>query len=334
MENQNNQNNTPMTDDELDLFIQGVSRQVENTPEEAPAPAPRNPRRKPAKKRKKSSRTHNILWLLLVLIFAAVFIVSATVYIKYKVDSIRRQNEDEERANIRESIRAEILATQPSEIVTKPPVQTYPGGLPINPPTEPVPQTILQDLQGYFDQNPDLVGWIKIEDTKINYPVVQSTPDNKDYYIDHNFLGQPRGAGAIYVRETCDVFEPSDNVTIYGHHMKDGTMFAGLDNYLIKSFWETHQDIYFDTLFERHTYKVFAVFRTSANIGEGFSYHQFENANSEKEFDLFVETVKKLAEKEYETGISAEYGDKLICLSTCEYSRDNGRLVVVAKRIS
>ena len=332
MENQKGQNTTPMTDDELDLFIQDVSRQVEDTPEGAPAPAPRNPQRKPTKKRKKSKRSHNTIWLLLVLIFAAVFIVSATVYIRWKVDSVRRNNEDEDRANIRESIQAEVQATQPSEIVTKPPVQTYPGGLPINPPTEPVPQTILPELQPFFDQNPDLVGWIKVPDTKINYPVVQSTLDNKDYYIDHDFEGRPRGAGAIYVRESCDVFEPSDNVTIYGHHMKDMSMFAGLDYYWDQSFWKTHQYITFDTLFEHHTYQVFAVFRTSANIGEGFSYHQFEMATSEKEFDLFVETIKELAH--YDTGISAEYGDKLICLSTCEYSMDNGRLVVVAKRVS
>ena len=331
MENQKEQNTTPMTDDELDLFIQDVSRQVEDTPEGAPAPAPRNPRRKPAKKRKKS-RTRNILWMLLVLVFAAVFIVSATIYLKWKVDSVRRQNEDEDRANIRESIQAAVDATRPSVTETKPPVPTYENGLPINPPTEPVPQTILPELQPFFDQNPDLVGWIKVPDTKIDYPVVQSTLDNKDYYIDHDFEGRPRGAGAIYVRESCDVFEPSDNVTIYGHHMKDMSMFAGLDYYWDQSFWETHQYITFDTLFEHHTYQVFAVFRTSANIGEGFSYHQFEMATSEKEFDLFVETIKQLAH--YDTGISVEYGDKLICLSTCEYSLNNGRLVVVAKRVS
>ena len=332
MENQNNQNTTPMTDDELDLFIQDVSRQVEDAPEEAPAPAPRTPQRKPTKKRKASKRTRNTLWLLLVLIFAAVFIVSATVYIRWKVDSVRRNNEDEDRANIRESIQAAVQATQSSEIVTKPPVQTYPDGLPINPPTEPVPQTILPELQPFFDQNPDLVGWIKVPDTKIDYPVVQSTLDNKDFYIDHDFQGRPRGAGAIYVRESCDVFAPSDNVTIYGHHMKDMSMFAGLDYYLEKSFWETHQYITFDTLFEHHTYQVMGVFRTSANIGEGFSYHQFEYANTEKEFDLFVETIKTLSV--YDTGVSAQYGDKLICLSTCEYSMNNGRLVVVAKRVS
>ena len=109
-------------------------------------------------------------------------------------------------------------------------------------------------------------------------------------------------------------------------------MFAGLDYYVKKSFWESHQTFTFDTIFEHHTYQVIAIFRTSANIGEGFSYHQFENAADEEEFDTFIRTVKALAL--YDTGITAEYGDKIVCLSTCEYSLDNGRLVVVGKRIS
>ena len=340
MENQNEKQNNPMTDKELDLFLQDVSHQVEEATEKKPAKAsvPRSGQRKPPKKKSKKSkkmsrRTLNILWILLVLIFSAVFIISATVYIKYKVDSNRRQNEDENRVNIKESIQAAVQATNPSEKPTTPdPIPTYPGGLPINPPTEPTAQTILPEYLPFFEQNPDLVGWIEVPGTKINYPVVQSMPDNKDFYIDHDFMGRPRGAGAIYVRESCDVFMPSDNVTIYGHHMKDMTMFAGLDYYWEKSWWETHQTFTFDTIFEHHTYQVFAVFRTSANIGEGFSYHQFENAATEKEFDLFVDTVKTLSR--YDTGITPQYGDKLVCLSTCEYSMNNGRLVVVAKRIS
>ena len=193
-------------------------------------------------------------------------------------------------------------------------------------------QHILPEYKDLFDLNNDLVGWIKVPDTKINYPVLQSSPENKNFYIDHDFYGRARGCGAIYVRESCDVFGPSDNVTMYGHHMKDMSMFAGLDYYVKKSFWESHQTFTFDTIFEHHTYQVIAIFRTSANIGEGFSYHQFENAADEEEFDTFIRTVKALAL--YDTGITAEYGDKIVCLSTCEYSLDNGRLVVVGKRIS
>lgn len=179
--------------------------------------------------------------------------------------------------------------------------------------------------------NTDLVGWIQIPDTNINYPVMQSTVV-KNYYLYVNFKNEYSNHGSIYVREECDVTKPSDNVTIYGHHTSVGTMFGNLDKFVDKNFWEEHKTFTFDTLTEYHTYEIIAVFRTSANIGEGFAYHHFVDAANEAEFDEFVATCKSLAY--YDTGLTAEYGDKLICLSTCEYTLNNGRLVVLAKRIS
>ena len=120
--------------------------------------------------------------------------------------------------------------------------------------------------------------------------------------------------------------------------MKDGSMFAYLHNYTAKATWDRNSLIFFDTFnpktgdVEYHTYKIFAVFKTSANIGEGFSYHKFENAATKQDFDDFVSTCKSLAF--YDTGVTPQYGDKLLCLSTCEYTLNNGRLVVAAVRIS
>ena len=339
MENQQNNKNTPMTNEELDQFLQDISSQVAE-PEHSPPEEPvRKPPRKPAARKslgkrfkkfcKRVNSRYSKLQLILLGFFATVFIVSAIVGLSYLLRSCEQQRDYQNLADIV----ASIQAAQPSQTpTTKPPVPTYPDGLPINPPTEPTVQQILPEYKDLFDMNNDLVGWIKVPDTKINYPVVQSPPEEKNFYIDHDFYRRARGCGAIYVRESCDVFEPSDNVTMYGHHMKDMSMFAGLDYYVEKSFWESHQTFTFDTIFEHHTYQVMAIFRTSANLGEGFSFHQFENAASEKEFNAFVNTVKGLAL--YDTGVTAEYGDKLVCLSTCEYSMSNGRLVVVAKRIS
>lgn len=190
---------------------------------------------------------------------------------------------------------------------------------------------ILAEYEELYEMNNDLVGWIKIEGTKVDYPVMQ-TPDDVDYYLYRNFDKENSDRGAIYAREVCDVNKPSDNVTIYGHHMADGSMFAGLQAYVNQSTWENNSLIFFDTLTEHHMYKIFAVFATSANIGEGFSYHQFVDAEDEEEFNEFVATCKSLAY--YDTGITPVYGDKLICLSTCEYTHDNGRLVVAAVRIT
>lgn len=198
-------------------------------------------------------------------------------------------------------------------------------------PTVPTERGILPEYQELHEMNSDMVGWIKIEGTKVDYPVMQ-TPNEPNFYLYRDFDKADSTRGSIYVREECDVNKPSDNVTIYGHHMADGTMFKDINAYVDKSAWENNNLIFFDTLTEYHVYQIFAVFKTSANLGEGFTYHQFVDAESEEDFNEFVSTCKQLAF--YDTGITPVYGDKMICLSTCEYSLDNGRLVVAAVRIS
>ena len=181
-----------------------------------------------------------------------------------------------------------------------------------------------------FQQNPDMVGWIKIENTKINYPVMQSI-DEPNFYLKHGFDKSYTDYGCPYVQENCDVFAPSDNLVIYGHHMNDGSMFAALDDYKSKSFWEEHKTITFDTLTQHNEYEIVAVFKTVVYTSspESFKYYHFTDAETEAEFNDYIAKCKELSL--YDTGVSAEYGDKLITLSTCEYSQTNGRIVVVAK---
>ena len=194
--------------------------------------------------------------------------------------------------------------------------------------TEP---TMIAGYEKLYQENPDTVGWLKIEGTKLNYPVMQ-TPDDPQFYLYRDFDKKDSKRGSIFAWGAADINEPSDNITLFGHNMADGSMFACLNSYTNKATWERNSLIFFDTLTEYHTYKIFAVFKTNANVGEGFAYHQFVDAQNETEFNDFVGTCKKLAL--YDTGITPKYGDKLICLSTCEYSQDNGRLVVAAVRIT
>ena len=259
------------------------------------------------------------LYRLLVVALIAVFLISGSFVARYMIDSVQQKNEYERLAAIVEQARAEALLTVPPALAPSDPVQS----------TEPEEPAILPEYASSYEENSDLVGWMVIDGTPINYPVMQ-TPDRVDYYLKRNFKGEPNDHGCLYVRETCDVFTPSDNVTIYGHHMKDGSMFSGLDKFRKQSFWEEYNTIRFDTLYERHTYTVFAVFTTTASVGEGFAYHLFENAENAAHFDKFVSTCKSLSF--YDTGITPQYGDKMICLSTCEYSQINGRLVVMAVR--
>ena len=125
--------------------------------------------------------------------------------------------------------------------------------------------------------------------------------------------------------------EPSDNVIIYGHHMNNGSMFAELMKYENRDFYEQHKTVRFDTLTETAQYEVIAVFKTTVYDDNGFKFYLFSNAKTEEEFMDYVEQCKELSV--YDTGVTAEYGDKLLTLSTCEYSNTNGRLVVVAKMI-
>lgn len=176
--------------------------------------------------------------------------------------------------------------------------------------------------------NPEQVGWIQISGTNIDYPVMQSK-DESDFYLRHDYYGNYSVHGCPYLKEECNLSE-SDNLVIYGHHMSDGTMFAALDGYMDKKFWENHKKISFIVGETNWEYEVICAFKTSAN--GIFSYHEFIQAKDEEHFDKYMKECKKRSF--YETGLSASYGDKLLTLSTCEYSLKNGRLVVVAKRIN
>ena len=203
--------------------------------------------------------------------------------------------------------------------------------------TEPIlytdEKTVLPELAELYQQNGDLAGWIRIEDTNINYPVMH-TPDNPDFYLKHGFDKEYSDYGCPYVQENCDVQLPSDNGILYGHHMKNGSMFADLEMFKNQDFWQEHKIISFSTVTDRYEYEIISVFKTFvySDSPEAFKYYHFVSAEMPEDFSAYIDRCKELSL--YDTGVSAEYGDKLITLSTCEYSRTNGRLVVVAKRIS
>lgn len=184
------------------------------------------------------------------------------------------------------------------------------------------------NLQELYKLNNDFVGWLKIENTNISYPVMQTENDRKDYYLRKNFYKQYSQLGTPYIAEYCNI-KTSDNVIIYGHHIKNNQIFGELEKYKKKEFYNNHRVINFNTIYENAEYEIIAVFKTVAYTG--FEYYKFVNSSSKQEFDTFIKKCKELSF--YETEKTAEYGDKLITLSTCEYSNKNGRLVVIAKKI-
>lgn len=189
--------------------------------------------------------------------------------------------------------------------------------------------TAFEKYAEVYAQNNDLVGWISIEGTNIDYPVMQ-TKDSPDFYLKHAFDKSYSDYGVPYVAENCDI-GISDNLVLYGHHMNNGSMFSDLCKYADEDFYQEHKIIRFDTLDGFGEYEVIAAFKTVAYSEQGFKYYHFVNAENAEDFDAYITKCKELAL--YDTGVTAEYGDKLITLSTCEYSQTNGRMVIVAKQI-
>lgn len=192
--------------------------------------------------------------------------------------------------------------------------------------------TVLDEYKTLYNKNKSLIGWIKIDDTNIDYPVMQSR--DEDYYLDHNFYQEYDNNGCIFLDSDCDVVHRNTNLIIYGHHMKSGKMFGSLDSYSSENFFEDHRYIQFDTIYEKGTYEVMYVFRSRIYHEDEivFKYYQFIDAESEAEF---YSNMNEMAEMSlYDTGVTAVYGDELLTLSTCDYQETNGRFVVVAKRIS
>lgn len=190
---------------------------------------------------------------------------------------------------------------------------------------------VLDEYKELLNKNRKLIGWLKIDDTVIDYPVMQ-TSDN-EYYLDHNLSQEYDKNGSIFMDKDCDVLKPSTNLILYGHHMQSGKMFGGLPKYSSKDYYEKHKYIYFDTIYEKGVYEVMYVFRSRVYSEQEvvFKYYQFIDAVSELEFDSNMREMAK--DSLYDTGVTASYGDRLLTLSTCDYQEKNGRFVVVAKKI-
>ena len=190
---------------------------------------------------------------------------------------------------------------------------------------------VLDKYKTLYEKNKKLIGWLKIDDTIIDYPVMQTS--NNEYYLDHNFNQEYDKNGSLFLDCDCSIYPRSTNLIIYGHHMKSGQMFGGLQKYAKESYYQEHSIIQFDSIYEEATYQVMYVFRSQVYNEDDivFKYYQFIEANSETEFNSYMQEMARISL--YDTGVTASYGDSLLTLSTCDHSQEDGRFVVVAKRI-
>ena len=281
-----------------------------------------------ARKAESKRRRNRNIWLTAALIFFSIIAVTLIFLLARKA---KVTNDYRDLAQQIQQAEASHAATKPSEDVKEPDQVTNPGEEdPSNPvATEPVPETILPKYQALVDENPEFFGWLRLDGTMLDYPVMRSFDDN-DEYLYSNFDGDYCYSGVPFAdfRNTRD----SDNILIYGHNIRDGSMFRPLFKYEDEDYWKEHPTIMFSDLYGDYEYEILSVFRDRVyfKYEDVFKFYQFMEAENAEDFDYAIEQFK--AKSLYDTGVDAEYGDKLITLITCAYHVEDGRFVVVARR--
>ena len=239
-----------------------------------------------------------------IIFFLSIIIIVAVAYI---IRNIRDKEKIQEESNLLNTIEIEE-----SEV------------------TEQKTERMLQ-VEKMRQENSDIVGWVEIEGTNINYPVLQG--DDNRYYMKHNYNKEENTYGSIFLDKDYDWSKPSSNLLIYGHNLNNGTMFQELLKYAKEEFYKEHPIIRFTTNKEDAEYEIISVFKsrvyykTEKNV---FRYYFFVNANSEAEYNEFVQNAKKASL--YDIDKTAKFGDQLITLSTCSYHVEDGRFAVVGRK--
>ena len=198
-------------------------------------------------------------------------------------------------------------------------------------PTEIETERMLQ-VKELQKENPDIIGWLEIENTEINYPVLQY--DDNEYYMTHDYKKEYTRDGSLFLDKDYNWELPSTNLLIYGHNNQNDTMFHNLLDYQEETFYKEHPTIKFTTEKEDAEYEIIAVFFSRVyykSETDVFRYYYFINAENEQEFNDYINNSKEASI--YDTGKTAEYGDQLITLSTCSYHTEDGRFAVVARKI-
>lgn len=192
---------------------------------------------------------------------------------------------------------------------------------------------VLDEYKDIYAENEHLIGWLKIDGTKIDDPVM-FTPWYQDYYLNRNMQGKKHVSGTLFISQNAVFYPENCNLIIHGHNMANQTRFGSLKRYRHKSYYDTHKIIHFDTLTEKADYIVVAAFyaRVLYVNEEGFRYYRQDFFDNVQEFEEFEKNIREMSF--YDTGVDIEYGDSFITLSTCSYHTESGRFVVVAKKLS
>ena len=224
-----------------------------------------------------------------------------------------------------ETISNETTETVPSETETE---ETIPD----EPETDLTLIAVENPYRDSYLTNSDMVGWLQIPGTNIDYPVMW-TPADENYYLYRAFDGSDNKNGSLILDTDSSLDPLTTNLIIHGHNMRSGEMFGNLTDYEDPDYFEGHKQIILYTQECQRNYEIIAVFRSQVykKNDQVFKFYKFFQADSQEEFDDFYKNIKDLAL--YDTGVTAQFGDHFITLSTCVYHVEQGRFVVVAKEV-
>lgn len=283
-------------------------------------------------------RPQTFFSILLACIAVVCLIIAGFLILRQKTNSDRsRETLDMLRDSAEASKETSVSdsasdSSQASPSVSEPAQErTEPSPSPAATP-EPVPEPVENPYRDSFLANEDMAAWIQIPDTTVDYPVMW-TPEDEEYYLHRGFDRKSDDNGCLML-DTDSCLDPlTTNLIIHGHNMKSGAMFGRLTDYEDAAYYEEHKNIILYTKELQRNYEILAVFRSQVykKTDQVFKYYKFFQAETQEEFDDFYQNIKALSL--YDTGVTAEFGDHFLTLSTCVYHVDRGRLVVVAKEV-
>lgn len=269
-------------------------------------------------------------------VVAVVCLTAAVILIICQVkDNIQTSKNTEELQASADAVRSEtpdpLLPSAPSEPSSEESAAESPPEPPASSP-EPTLKPVENPYRDSFLANSDMAAWLQIAGTEIDYPVMW-TPEDEEYYLRRGFDGSSNRNGCLILDTDSSLNPLTTNLIIHGHNMKSGAMFGTLTDYEDEAYGQEHKNISLYTRECLRNYEVIAVFRSQVykKSDQVFKFYQFFQADTAEEFDDFYQNIKALSL--YDTGVTAEFGDRFLTLSTCAYHVENGRFVVVAKEV-
>ncbi|MBO4695671.1 MAG: class B sortase [Lachnospiraceae bacterium] len=285
----------------------------------------------------KDGKRKNLIYTILLVVFAGIFLYSAYQLGSYYLQGRRyrknmKQLSEEIGGGIAESTKEleESLRVNRDRLVF-PDEKEHELVAYVSNFTEEVPDQWREQYSVLVSKNRDCIGYIEIPDTILSYPVM-FTPSRYDYYLDRGFEKKYDARGVPFM-DAATKIGLSRNYIIYGHDMRDGTSFGLLRDFKKKEFAEAHPYVYFNTSVSAGVYQLMYVCRSKiyAKDADVFKYYKYGGVLSEEQFNTYVKEMR--ARALFVSGVEAQWGDELLSLSTCDHYVEDGRLILVYKRI-